>query len=68
MEPPEVWRDDTRHFPELELPSSSLDLLIPPGPLLLEALSVYETLRYFTQARFHKHLSIPFYLRHFSFK
>ena len=56
MEPPEVWRDDTRHFPELELPSSSLDLLIPPGPLLLEALSVYETLRYFTQARFQKHL------------
>ena len=49
MEPLEVWRDDSRHFPELELPSSSLDLLIPPSSMLLDALSVYESLRYFTQ-------------------
>ena len=44
-----MWRDDTRHYPSLELPHSSLDLLIPPSSMLLDALSVYESLRFFTQ-------------------
>ena len=45
----EVWRDASRSFPPLELPKSSLDLLIPPGPLLADVFSIYEALRYFTQ-------------------
>ncbi|CAG5114179.1 Oidioi.mRNA.OKI2018_I69.chr2.g8245.t4.cds [Oikopleura dioica] len=50
MEPLDIWRDNSRHFPELELPESSLDLLIPPSQLLLDALEAYETLRHFSQA------------------
>jgi len=50
MEPLEIWRDNSRHFPELDLPDSSLDLLIPPNRLLLDALECYETLRHFSPA------------------
>ena len=47
IEAQEVWRDTTRSFPPLQLPDSSLDLLIPPGPILSEVFTIYETLRFF---------------------
>ena len=47
IEAQEVWRDSTRSFPPLQLPESSLDLLIPPGPTLSDVFTIYETLRFF---------------------